>query len=311
LRKVDESKKSERGVDVFPKLTTQFIKDNFITKENVIGWQLLYVAQGKKFGIIPNGFHGKLYFSADTKQLMLVVQNEPLRLLTHLSEGMSRRFLKIGGGIDSAITFAEKVRLLISEFELKPQLCIAGESFAGFLAQIIAFSVQFCSIESDKVWFSIEQGVMLTPRVYIFDSPSAELMISRCARNSDDAYTKLDIKNCTSSNASSVEESTSLVIQPVDEDEPEDGLNVVIVSVGASGMQSYPCNPPQSISQTRFLLEKREDLPPAEKVKKDNTTGENSSTMGNHVISEKSIPKVRALFTTCLKVCIAILKLDI
>jgi hypothetical protein len=305
--KVDAAKSSkfEEQGNVSPFLTPQYIKENFMdikyaegNYENVNSWQLIYVARRKLIGNVCNVFHGRIYFDAKRMQLMLVlVSDKSFRKLTHFNEDLQFKLLKAGGAIDSAFTFAEKVRVLISEFKCKPQLFIAGESLAGCLAQIIAFAVKFCYIdEFGKVWFSNEQGLRSNPRTLVFNSPSAQQIISRFTNNdSGEVYAQLDINKFNLSNRAASEGGNNLLNEPDDD----------VETAGASGMQLKPNNSQRSISKSCLLpeeLEALQVLPLYALVNKDLkieipdfTIEENSITLYNDASPEEFIPKVRAL----------------
>jgi nucleoside-triphosphatase THEP1 len=288
-----------------PFLTPQYITKNFIdvkyaegNYENVNCWQILYVARRKIIGNVSNGFHGRLYFDAGRMQLMLVLDNDKiLRKLKHFNKDYQCSLLQIGGTIDSAFTFAERVRLFISEFKCKPQLFVAGESLAGFLAQIIAFAVKFCSIdECGKVWFSHEQGLRSNPRALVFNSPSAQQIISRFANNdSGEVYAQLDVNNFNLGSKRASEEGKRLLNESDDE----------VDTAGASGMQSKLLESQRTIAKSSFLpeeLQALQVLPLYALLHKDMemdipafTIEKHGVTICNHVSPEEFIPRVRAL----------------
>jgi hypothetical protein len=54
------------------------------------------------------------------------------------------------GETKSAFTFGENVRELINQFERKPMLIITGQSYGGFLAQIVTYMKQ-CDQEKHQL----------------------------------------------------------------------------------------------------------------------------------------------------------------
>lgn len=161
-------------------------------KSSIKGWQLLLSAEGKVLG--TKGFFGQLFFNPQRRQLLLVFKGTTLTSIGNLISDIINVFLNQGGGeVNSAFTFAERVRRLISKFKQKPQIFITGHSLGGFLAQIATYTIRNC-------YYLDEDGKarkLLKPseaefglNTFVFDAPAAFRQILRIAKAIEDPLTE-------------------------------------------------------------------------------------------------------------------------
>lgn len=143
-------------------------------------WRILYCAKtyawsGWKlnFSNIFNGFYGELYFNTENNYLLLAIKGTSSAKNIRADVNNVTFGLK-GGEIDSAFTFAEKVRKLILKFKCKPLLLITGHSLGGYLAQIITYTITYCYVDDCGTIRSREEpSEDFFIYTVVFDSPAA------------------------------------------------------------------------------------------------------------------------------------------
>jgi ankyrin repeat protein len=146
--------------------------------EHTRPWKILCRVQGTVLLKMFDGFYAELHYNTENNYLLLAIKGSS-NAGNYWSDLKNVTLGSKGGEIDSAFTFGEEVRKLISKFKCKPMLIITGHSLGGYLAQIITYTIIYCFVDEDGIVCSREEpsddfGIYTV----VFDSPPAYTQIS-------------------------------------------------------------------------------------------------------------------------------------
>lgn len=132
-------------------------------------WRLLNRVRGNW----DDGFYGELYLNTENNYFLLAIK----ATVGEKSSAVSFITRVLGNieEIDSAFTFGENVRKLISAFKsnkCKPMLLITGQSYGGFLAQVVTYTIIYFYEEKGKVISRNKSSDDFGIYTMVFDSPA-------------------------------------------------------------------------------------------------------------------------------------------
>jgi ankyrin repeat protein len=133
-------------------------------------WRLVEHVKNS-FGFVKV-FEGKLYFNAKKQQLVLVcIDNLGCMklVLSRFSESAS-------------VKFGDRVRLLVNEFKVRPQVLVTGQGGGGLLAQLVTYSMKNLCVDEGEVKILEEKDEGVHAHTVVFEAPPAFRAIEKLAK---------------------------------------------------------------------------------------------------------------------------------
>ncbi|WP_261368573.1 tetratricopeptide repeat protein [Wolbachia pipientis] len=156
------------------------------------GWKLLTNAYNQG---ATNHYFGAAYWNPDQQQIVIAHRGtDPSStgaLWTDIRGILQNNYVP---QMNSAVTFANKIKTVLDEFNKKPninlQLSFTGHSLGGWLAQITTFTTKYFSDESS--FFVKSEKVGYHAHTVAFDSPGSKDMLSKIKSDFDLRHYKDD-----------------------------------------------------------------------------------------------------------------------
>jgi hypothetical protein len=141
-----------------------------------MGWQLLTTAFNEK-----NGYFGAAYWNSESHQIVIAHRGTDASkidvLLTDLNGIVLNRYVS---QMNSATTFADKLKRCLTELEVNFQLFFTGHSLGGWLAQITTFTSKYLALYDCK-FQNAQEGYHA--HTVVFDSPGCREMLLQMAND--------------------------------------------------------------------------------------------------------------------------------
>ncbi|MDX5526934.1 MAG: ankyrin repeat domain-containing protein [Wolbachia endosymbiont of Andrena nigroaenea] len=160
------------------------------------GWKLLTTAYNQG---ATNHYFGAAYWNPDQQQIVIAHRGtDPSStgaLWTDIRGILQNNYVP---QMNSAVTFANKIKTVLDEFNKKPnvnlQLFFTGHSLGGWLAQITTFTTKYFILEAfdESSFFVKSKKVGYHAHTVAFDSPGSKDMLSKIKSDFDLRHYKDD-----------------------------------------------------------------------------------------------------------------------